>query len=138
MWLFHVIRGLESAECLCARSGPDVSIGKATTLAFGNRVFAIARLEQGRYDELRETAMTTERIEINPAIMMGRPVIRGTRITVELILRKLAEGESEGELLEDYPNLTTEDIRAAVAYGAASVAHEEIVLLPDTPALGKS
>jgi uncharacterized protein (DUF433 family) len=66
-------------------------------------------------------AMTTERIEINPAIMMGKPVIRGTRIMVELILRKLAEGTSQGELLQDYPYLTTEDIRAAVAYGAASV-----------------
>src|SRR5437016_4446052 len=54
-------------------------------------------------------AMTTERIEINPAIMMGKPVIRGTRITVELILRKLAEGASEGELQADYPHLTTED-----------------------------
>jgi uncharacterized protein (DUF433 family) len=78
--------------------------------------------------------LTTERIEINPAVMMGKPVIRGTRITVELILRKLAEGTSEGELLEDYPHLTTEDVRAAMAYGAASVAHEEIVLLPGTPA----
>jgi uncharacterized protein (DUF433 family) len=77
--------------------------------------------------------MTTERIVIDPAIMMGKPVIRGTRITVELILRKLAEGASEAELLEDYPHLGTEDIRAAVAYGAASVAHEEIVLLPGTP-----
>lgn len=61
--------------------------------------------------------MTTERIEINPAIMMGKPVIRGTRITVELILRKLAEGASEPELLQDYPHLTGEDIRAAVTYG---------------------
>jgi len=60
-------------------------------------------------------AMTTERIEINPAIMMGKPVIRGTRITVELILRKLAKGASEGTLLEDYPHLTTEDIRAPEA-----------------------
>jgi uncharacterized protein (DUF433 family) len=83
-------------------------------------------------------AMTTERIEINPAIMMGKPVIRGTRIMVELILRKLAEGASEGELLQDYPHLTTEDLRAAVAYGAASVAHEEVVLLPDAPIPGKS
>jgi uncharacterized protein (DUF433 family) len=65
--------------------------------------------------------MTTERIEINPAVMLGKPVIRGTRITVELILRKLAEGETERELLEDYPHLTAEDIRAAIAYGAASV-----------------
>jgi uncharacterized protein (DUF433 family) len=77
--------------------------------------------------------MTTERIEIDPAIMMGKPVIRGTRITVELILRKLADGASESELLEDYPQLTTKDIRAAVAYGAASVAHEEVVLLPNSP-----
>jgi uncharacterized protein (DUF433 family) len=68
--------------------------------------------------------MRTERIEINPSVMMGKPVIRGTRITVELILRKLAEGASETELLDDYRHLTIEDIRAAVAYGAASVAHE--------------
>lgn len=82
--------------------------------------------------------MTTERIEINPAIMLGKPVIRGTRITVELILHKLAEGATESELAEDYPHLTIDDIRAAVAYGAASVAHEEIVLLPGTPVPGKS
>jgi uncharacterized protein (DUF433 family) len=82
--------------------------------------------------------MTTERIEINPAVMMGKPVIRGTRITVELILRKLAEGASEAELLEDYPHLKPEDVRAAIAYGAASVAHEEVVLLDDAPPATKS
>lgn len=82
--------------------------------------------------------MTTERIEIDPGVMMGKPVIRGTRITVELILRKMAEGESESELLEDYPHLAVEDIRAAVAYGAASVAHEEVVLLPEAPAATNS
>jgi len=80
--------------------------------------------------------MTTDRIEIDPAIMLGKPVIRGTRITVELVLRKLAEGASEGELLADYPHLTPADIRAAVAYGAASVAHEEVLLLTDTPIPG--
>jgi uncharacterized protein (DUF433 family) len=57
--------------------------------------------------------MTTERIDINPAVMMGKPVIRGTRITVELLLRKLDQGASEADLLQDYPHLTTEDIRAA-------------------------
>ncbi|HWF37515.1 MAG TPA: DUF433 domain-containing protein [Candidatus Acidoferrales bacterium] len=82
--------------------------------------------------------MTTERIVIDPAILMGKPVIRGTRITVELILRRLAEGATEPELVEDYPSLTTDDIRAAVAYGAASVAHEEVVLLPDLPPQTKS
>jgi uncharacterized protein (DUF433 family) len=87
---------------------------------------------------VKRIAMTTERIEIDPTVMMGKPVIRGTRITVELILRKLAEGASEGDLLEDYPDLTTEDVRAAVAYGAASVAHEEVVLLPNEPLASKS
>jgi uncharacterized protein (DUF433 family) len=82
--------------------------------------------------------MTTERIEINPEIMRGKPVIRGTRITVELVLRKLAEGASQTDLLEDYPHLTVEDIRAAVAYGAASVAHEEVTLLPGGPIPGRS
>ena len=82
--------------------------------------------------------MTTERIDIDPAIMMGKPVIRGTRITVELILRKLAEGASEDELLNDYPHITSEDIRAAMAYGAASVAHEEVILLPNEPLASKS
>jgi uncharacterized protein (DUF433 family) len=57
--------------------------------------------------------------------MMGKPVIRGTRITVELILTGLAEGETDADRLEDYPHLTLEDIRAAIANGAASVAHEE-------------
>jgi len=77
--------------------------------------------------------MTTERIQIDPAVMMGKPVIQGTRITVELILRKLAEGTTEGDLLEDYPHLTTDDTRAAIAYGAASAAHAEVVLLSDGP-----
>jgi len=78
--------------------------------------------------------MTTNRIQIDPAVMMGKPVIQGTRITVELLLHKLAEGATEADLLEDYPHLVPEDIRAAIAYGAASVAHEEVVLLSDAPA----
>lgn len=73
--------------------------------------------------------MTTNRIEINPKVMMGKPVIKGTRITVELILSKLSEGATAEELIEEHPHLVKEDIRAAIAYGAASVAHEEIVFL---------
>ncbi|MBZ0160826.1 MAG: DUF433 domain-containing protein [bacterium] len=71
----------------------------------------------------------TDRIEINPKIMIGKPVIRGTRITVELILHKLGEGASEADLLDAYPGLTPEDIRAAVAYAADTLAHEETILL---------
>lgn len=51
-----------------------------------------------------------ERIEINPKVMLGKPVIRGTRVPVELILRKLGEGATENELLEAYPHLSKEDI----------------------------
>lgn len=70
---------------------------------------------------------TTDRIEINPAIMQGKPVIRGTRVPVELILRKLGEGAKEKDLLDAYPHLTQDDIRAAIIYAADALAHEEIV-----------
>jgi uncharacterized protein (DUF433 family) len=66
-----------------------------------------------------------DRIEINPAVMVGKPVIRGTRIPVELLLRKLSEGATEAELLEGYPRLTVEDIRAALAYAAETISLEE-------------
>jgi uncharacterized protein (DUF433 family) len=68
-----------------------------------------------------------ERIEINPEVMLGKPVIRGTRITVELILRKLSEGATESDLLVGYPRLTRQDIQAALAYAASSLAHETIL-----------
>lgn len=62
--------------------------------------------------------MVHDRIEINPEIMVGKPVIRGTRIPVELILRRLAAGFPEDEILRGYPRLSPEDIRAALAYAA--------------------
>jgi len=71
----------------------------------------------------------TDRIEINPRVMLGKPVIRGTRIPVELILRKLSEGTSEGDLLDAYPNLAREDIQAAMRYAADTIAHEEVVFI---------
>lgn len=60
--------------------------------------------------------MLTDRIEINPRVMMGKPVIRGTRIPVELLLRKISEGATEADLLDAYPRIKRDDIRAAVAY----------------------
>jgi uncharacterized protein (DUF433 family) len=67
----------------------------------------------------------TDRIEINPKVMMGKPVIRGTGLTVELILRKLSERATEKDLLVAYPKLTREDIQAAIRYAADTLAHEE-------------
>jgi len=71
-------------------------------------------------------------------VMMGKPVIRGTRIKVELILRKLAEGATEAALLDGYPRLTREDVRAAIEYAADTIAHEEIILLPTPQTNAKS
>lgn len=70
-----------------------------------------------------------ERIEKNPKIMLGKPVIKGTRIPVELILRKLSEGATIEELLDAYPNLRREDIQAALAYAAEALALEETIAL---------
>lgn len=60
-------------------------------------------------------------IEQKPDVMLGKPVIKGTRLTVELILESLSEGASESDLLEAYPNLKSEHIKAALAYAAASL-----------------
>ena len=74
--------------------------------------------------------MKTDRIELNPKIMMGKPVIRGTRLTVEMIIRKLSEGATEQDLLDAYPRLTQVDIRAALGYAADTLAHEETLFMP--------
>ena len=71
--------------------------------------------------------MAHPKIEINPDIMLGKPVIRGTRITVESILRKLAAGGAADEVIRDHPGLTLEDIRAAQAFAADYIAEEELV-----------
>jgi uncharacterized protein (DUF433 family) len=71
--------------------------------------------------------MAHQRIEINPEIMGGKPVIRGTRIPVELVLRKLGAGMSAEAVLADHPRLTLDDIRAAQAFAADYLADEEVV-----------
>ena len=71
----------------------------------------------------------TDRIEVNPRVLLGKPVIRGTRIPVDLLLRKLSEGASEADLLQAYPRLTRDDIHAAMRYAADAIAHEEVVFI---------
>jgi uncharacterized protein (DUF433 family) len=70
-----------------------------------------------------------ERVTIDPQICGGRPCIKGTRIWVSLILDLLADGVAEAELLAEYPQLTHEDVLAAIAYGA-EIARERIVPVP--------
>lgn len=67
-----------------------------------------------------------DRIELNPKVCNGRPVIRGTRIPVSVILEQIAEGEPWDSLLAGYPELTREDIQAALLYARASLDHAEI------------
>jgi uncharacterized protein (DUF433 family) len=74
--------------------------------------------------------IVADHIELNPKVMMGKPVIRGTRIPVELILRKFSERATEADILDAYPQLTPEDIQAAIRYAADTLAHEEMVI-PD-------
>ena len=69
----------------------------------------------------------TDRIVSDSKIMLGKPVIKGTRITVELILKKLSEGMTIEELLEAYPHLTKEDILAVLSYSADVISREEII-----------
>ena len=68
-----------------------------------------------------------ERIEMNPAIMGGKPVIRGTRVPVEMILRKLGAGMTPEAIVADHPRLTLEDIRAAQSFAADYLADEALV-----------
>jgi uncharacterized protein (DUF433 family) len=70
-----------------------------------------------------------KRIHLNPKVMVGKPVIRGTRITVEHIMNELAAGMSTADILREYPHLQEEDIRAACAYAAASLADESFEFL---------
>ena len=71
--------------------------------------------------------MNHPRIKRDPKIMEGKPVIAGTRITVEHILRCLAAGETETGIVADYPSLTIEDIRAAQGYAADYLSHESMI-----------
>lgn len=67
-----------------------------------------------------------ERITANPKIFGGKPIIRGMRISVELILSLLAQGQTIEALLDDYPDLEPEDIRACLAYAHAVIAHDTL------------
>ncbi len=68
-----------------------------------------------------------ERIVVNPEVMVGKLVIKGTRIPVDTIIGRLAEGMSIKEILEGYPNLTEEEVKAALEYAVKVVSGEEVI-----------
>ena len=69
-----------------------------------------------------------DKISVDPNIMLGKPCIKNTRITVELILKKMAEGYQAKDLLDGYPQLKNEDILAALAYSADVISREELIV----------
>lgn len=70
-----------------------------------------------------------KRIVVNTKVMMGKPIIRGLRITVEQILRALAAGVTVNELMDDYPELEPEDFQAALLYAADLVGEEQVFMV---------
>ncbi|MFB3788872.1 MAG: DUF433 domain-containing protein [bacterium] len=75
---------------------------------------------------MTKTEELLNRISSDPTVCFGRPVIRGTRIWVSIILGLLAEGMTHAEILQNYPQLTEDDIRAACAYGSLTVDESHI------------
>ena len=67
-----------------------------------------------------------DRIELNPRVCNGKPVIKGTRIPVSVVLEQIAEGESWDDLLKGYPELNKDDIKAALLYASASIEHTDV------------
>ncbi len=70
-----------------------------------------------------------DRIVVDPKVLVGKPVVKGTRIPVSLILNLVGHGATFDEIVQDYPILTVEDIRAAILYAEARLDHEEVFSL---------
>jgi uncharacterized protein (DUF433 family) len=82
--------------------------------------------------------MNENLIQSNPGIMMGKPVIKGTRITVELILEKLAAGETVDQILESHPRLTRQGVMAALDFAAKAIRADVVYPLPPKASTAKS
>jgi uncharacterized protein (DUF433 family) len=74
-----------------------------------------------------------DRIEVNPKVLVGKPVIKGTRLAVEFIVELLANGWTEQQILENYPGLASEDIAACLYYAANSLKSERVYPMPSKP-----
>lgn len=67
-----------------------------------------------------------DRIVIEPAVLVGKPVVKGTRLAVEFIIDLLAQGWSEAQILDNYPGLTSEDVHACLSYASAALRDEKV------------
>jgi uncharacterized protein (DUF433 family) len=83
-----------------------------------------------RFKEREQAMDWHERIIVNPKILVGKPVIKGTRIAVEFVVELLASGWTTQQILEEYDHLTSEDIQACLAYASEVLKSERVYLLP--------
>lgn len=95
-------------------------IQKSTTFHDGLREIKVKTIMPDEVDE-NCNATWKERIERNPDILFGKPVIKGTRLAVDLIIDLLSWGWSESDILENYPGVTREDIKACLSYAGAAL-----------------
>jgi probable addiction module antidote protein len=82
-----------------------------------------------RYDTVMNDQELLNRITLNPAVLMGKPIVRGTRLSVEFILGLLAHGATMAEILEEYDGLTADDIKACILFAGQSLSHAEFMPL---------
>jgi uncharacterized protein (DUF433 family) len=90
-------------------------------------------LRKGRLTMDLDRQQLRERITLDPAVMVGKPVVRGTRVPVSLVLKHLADDLSVDDLLRAYPHLTREDVRACLDYASRLIEDEDIYLFTSTP-----
>jgi uncharacterized protein (DUF433 family) len=90
----------------------------------------VAESREEGYNAYRMDFAWQERIVVDPAVLVGKPVIRGTRLAVEFVIELLARGWSEAEILRNYPGLVREDIQACLAYASERLHSERVYPLP--------
>ncbi len=73
-----------------------------------------------------------ERIEVNPKVLVGKPIIKGTRLAVEFVVELLGSGWSEQQILDNYPGITIDDLHACLHYAADTLKSERVYLTPST------
>jgi uncharacterized protein (DUF433 family) len=82
-------------------------------------------------DEQAEVLMDwRERIVVNPKVLVGKPVVKGTRIAVELVIDLMARGYSKEQIIEQYDHITVEDIQACLAYASETLRSERVYAIP--------
>jgi uncharacterized protein (DUF433 family) len=101
--------------------GAESPPGSIIDMEIGDLLSEFPCREGSGEDDDDDRPASHERISVDPLVMTGKPVVRGTRLTVEHILRELAARRNEAELLAEYPSLQAEDVRAALAYAADSM-----------------